>query len=84
VRSQLILEMLNKGKAKDAVSPLLDPFKKESLERFMIHGMKLHYGNFRFYGSVKFLNGDTGGEQRFEGNTFEEVYNKMIAFLKTL
>ena len=62
-----------------------DPFKKNKVTRVYVSYSKKWVGEgFDCCGSVEFKNGDTNGEQRFHGETFDEVVLKIKAMLETL
>ena len=60
---------------------LAQPFNKESVKRIMVVYRDEWKGKWSAYGTVEFENRDTKGEQRFEGENFDEVVAKIKAFL---
>jgi len=64
-------------------SELNDPFSKTKITRIYVS-----YGTFfnkwSANGTIEFENGDTNGEQKFKGETFDEVVIKMKAFIQNL
>jgi hypothetical protein len=60
-----------------------DPFKKDNITDINFYYRR--YNIFRdevneFYATIKFVNGNTSGEQRIEADTFPELYQKVIEF----
>ena len=60
-----------------------DPFKKDNIteinffyRRFNIFGDEVN----KFNATIKFVNGNTRGEQGIEADTFPELYQKVIKF----
>jgi hypothetical protein len=64
-------------------SILKDPFSKINVRRIYV-SFSYTFNQWQANGSVEFLNGDTKGEQKFEGETFDEVVLKIKTFLETL
>lgn len=74
--------LFNTQGAKDAVSVIKDPFRGENIKSLSIYFFKSGFsGRFSFSASVKFVNGDTEGQQNFEGNSPDELFEKLGAFL---
>lgn len=66
-------------------SDLNNPFNKRNIESVYVSFRRgILSGNWNAYGSVEFKNGNTSGEQKFEGATFDEVVIKIKAFLDEL
>lgn len=74
------------GPKRTAVSGLNDPFKKECLKNISIFADRSMFSPyyFSFSGSVEFQNGNTKGEQRFEGSSLDDIYNKIYEFCENL
>lgn len=64
-------------------SLLNDPFKKNKITRISVFYREL-MRVWSATGTVEFTNGDTKGEQRFEGETFDEVTLKIKHFINNL
>ena len=65
------------------LTEMKDPFKKDNIteinffyRRFNIFGDEVN----KFNATIKFVNGNTSGEQRIEADTFPELYQKVIEF----
>jgi hypothetical protein len=61
-----------------------DPFNKKSI--VAIHVFYQDYwdsGKWEASGTVKFKNGDTSGEQKFKGKTFDEVVSAIKIFIQS-
>ena len=66
-------------------SVLNDPFLKDKIEMIAVYYNKnIFKGNWTAWGRVEFKNGNTQGEQKFEGETFDEVVLKIKEFLNEL
>lgn len=63
-----------------------DPFRKSCINSISMYaGYSIcSKDKILVYGSVKFVNGDTEGEQKFEANTLAELYNKIAVFCDKL
>lgn len=62
-----------------------NPFKKDCITNIrMFAGRSLFDNNWYFRGNVEFRNGNTKGEQKFEKNSFDELYIAIANFCKTL
>lgn len=61
-----------------------NPFKKEYIEGIHIHMIKRYNNNYKFIGSVEFVNNGTEGVQRFEGKDFADVFIKIKEFCLNL
>lgn len=61
-----------------------NPFKKECIEGIHIHMIKRYNNNYKFTGSVEFVNNGTEGVQRFEGKDLAEVFIKIKEFCLNL
>lgn len=60
-----------------------DPFKKTLVNRIYVSVSKsLFHDKLSANGSVEFKNGNTTGEQRFEGDSFDEVVGKIKYFIQ--
>jgi hypothetical protein len=68
-----------------ATSVLKDPFSSsDNMDSMFIHAQKDWNGKWGYSGKIEFKNGDTSGEQRFNGDNLKEVLVKMEAFVKTM
>jgi hypothetical protein len=67
-------------------SVIKDPFSKNQVERISVTFWRSPFmpRDWEAYGSVEFKNGETTGEQKFKGQTFDEVVVKIKAMLETL
>ena len=66
-------------------SDLNNPFNKRNIECVYVSFRRgILSGKWNAYGSVEFKNGNTLGEQKFDGETFDEVVIKIKAFLNEL
>ena len=68
-------------------SIIKNPFKKNKITSIFIRGNEELFSKHKmweFSGKIEFTNGDTGGEQRFEGTTFDEVVLKIKATIESL
>lgn len=67
-------------------SVINDPFKKSRVTSVFVSGNQMLFdkSKFRFSGVVKFENGNTKGEQEFEGESFDDVVLKIKAMLETM
>lgn len=55
-------------------SVINNPFQKKMITQIYISiSQNLFDENFSAYGTVKFKNGNTGGEQKFTGHSFDDV-----------
>lgn len=63
-------------------SVIKDPFVKVHIKHISVRW----YNTFKIYarGTVEFQNGNTKGEQEFEGDTFDEVVLKIKAMIENL
>ena len=68
------------------LSVINDPFKKSKVTMVYVCGNRSLFDKdkFRFSGTVKFENGNTKGEQEFEGESFDDVVLKIKAMLETM
>lgn len=64
-------------------SVLKDPFKKTCVKRVYV-SFWLFSGKWSANGSVEFENGSTKGEQKFDGQTFDEVVQKIKSFISNI
>ena len=65
------------------LTEIKDPFKKDNIteinffyRRYNIFGDEVN----NFSANIKFVNGNTSGEQKIEASTFPELYQKVIEF----
>jgi hypothetical protein len=67
-------------------SILKDPFKKNAVTKIYVHFSQGIFDKEKWdaSGNVKFSNGNTHGEQKFKGETFDEVVLQIKAFLINL
>lgn len=63
------------------LTEIKDPFKKDNItdinffyRRYNIFGEEVN----DFHATIKFVNGNTSGEQKIEADTFPELYQKVI------
>ena len=64
-------------------SELNDPFSKTKI--ISVHVLySTFFNKWSANGTIEFQNGDTKGEQKFRGETFDEVVIKMKAFIENL
>ena len=79
------MNLLGFGKEK-LPSEIKNPFGKEQVERISVTFWKTPFPPrlWEAYGSVDFLNGNTKAEQKFKGETFDEVVVKIKAMLENL
>lgn len=67
------------------LSVIKDPFNIDALESVRISAYKgLFGGAWRYTASVEFQNGDTKGEQDFEGESLADVAKKVDKFLTAI
>lgn len=60
-------------------------FGKSNIEGLSIHVRRNVFTNkFYSFGLIKFKNGNTTGEQKFEADKFEEVFKQMQDFMNNL
>ena len=77
-------ELNNFGEEK-MLDVLKDPFKKGSIISIRTNASQsLFNKTWTFSGIVEFKNGDTTGEQRFKGDSFDDVILKMKTFFESL
>lgn len=65
----------------NAVGVLKDPFNKTSIKSIYVSSYKGYSGILVHYGKVEFDNGNTKGEQKFEGESFDDVVLKIKRFI---
>ena len=76
---------LLKMMGQQSISIINDPFKQNKVKRIYVSFHDIwNDGNFVAHGSIEFQNGNTRGEQKFDGATFDEVVLKIKACLETL
>ena len=62
-----------------------DPFTASCIERIsLVMSTNSFTKEKEFDAYIKFKNGDTEGNQRIRGTDFSDLFNKTIAFCKTL
>lgn len=78
-----MLEEIGKQKLPYVIN---DPFKKNKITSVSVWGSEswLNPGHFTFSGRVEFTNGQTKGEQNFEGDSFDHVVLKIKSMLDNL
>lgn len=64
-------------------SILNDPFGKTFIKRVYV-SFGVFNQKWNAYGEVEFKNGNTVGQQKFDGDTFDEVVQKIKLFISTL
>lgn len=73
------------GNTSSVPSSLNNPFAYDKVESMFIHMQKGFFdGKFKFTGSVIFTNGQTKGEQKFNGTDIMDVVKQIYAFLEQL
>lgn len=76
--------MATKEKARNAISPLKDPFSKDCIDSIHIDIYpRRNYGrpmNCR----VEFMNGQTEGTQRFDGHDLQAMMVEVQSFIDSL
>lgn len=73
------------GNTSSVPSSLNNPFAADKVERIYINMSKsLFSDKFMFHGSVEFTNGQTKGEQKFNGTDIMGVVKQIYAFLEQL
>lgn len=79
------MKLLGFGKNK-LPSVINDPFGKTKIISISVFYQQRLFNNDQWYawGSVEFKNGNTKGEQRFEGSNFNDVVVQIDAMLKNL
>jgi hypothetical protein len=66
-------------------SVITDPFKKGRVTGIHVHASKsIIGGGWSFSGTVKFENGQTAGEQKFNGDSFDDAVLKIKAMIDNL
>lgn len=79
------MEIVNEMGNEKIPSILKDPFKKNSVKRIFVNYSEDWGGkSWSCYGSVEFSNGNTSGEQKFRGDSFDKVVIEMKAFINEL
>lgn len=66
------------------LSIVKDPFNKNCMVGLWVHCNKSNYSGWSYSGSVNFENGNTKGEQKFNGESLKDVLLKVEAFILTL
>lgn len=68
------------------ISVLKDPFKKNKIIRVSVNFSENEFreGNWKARGYVDFKNGNTQGQQKFEGETFENVVLQIKTFIDNI
>ena len=62
-----------------------DPFSKSKIIAINMHmSKKVFNDGFYFVGSVEFKNGNTEGKQKFEKESFDDLYLSISEFVKSL
>lgn len=71
---------------KDNIPSIINnPFIKDKITRINIVGYKSTFGdNWIYYSNIDFINNNTLGSQKINGNSMDEVYLKTSEFIKTL
>lgn len=67
-----------------AASILKDPFNVGSMVQLSTFASKGYLGTWTYRGTVGFKNGETEGEQKFTGESLQDLLVKMQAFVETL
>lgn len=76
--------MDSKEKAKNAVSPLTDPFKKDCIYWISIEIHRPTTWRKSVEVTVRFQNGSTHGHQKIEGDELPSVMQEVQAFIDNL
>ena len=61
-----------------------NPFKKECIQHIYLSAFKWSSGTIEIEGKVKFQQGNTRGEQKFNANSFPELFMMIQQFCETL
>lgn len=64
-------------------SAINNPFSKNKVTRISVSFAE-YFGNWKAYGQLVFENGNTKGEQKFIGETFDDVVLQIKACLDNL
>jgi len=73
------------GEEKSLPVEFKDPFKKENVQGIAIYFTRGYDGNTpRWWGYIKFTNGETSGKQDFEEENFDVIVTKIANFIKKL
>lgn len=72
----------NTNSLPDNLKNPFDPTKVDTISIYM--GKSLFNDKFYFTGTVKFKNGHTSGEQRFDGGDIMDVVRQIYKFLEQL
>lgn len=65
----------------NSISIIKDPFLADKMTNFNIYcGMS--FNGWYYKGSIEFKNGATAGKQSFEGESLQDVLQKMETFVK--
>ena len=77
--------MFNLKEASRVISQLKDPFSKDCIIRVSTWASRDSWDNtWTYSGTVEFENGNTKGEQEFEGVSMADVIQKMEIFVEGL
>lgn len=66
------------------LSVIKDPFEFQNIITLRLGGYVSVYKVWTFYAIVEFQNGNTKGEQKFEGSDMDSVYLKMRTFVEQM
>lgn len=66
------------------VSILKDPFDSKNIKWLRLIAYCNGQGQFEFWATIEFINGNTKGEQRIDAASFDELLTKTKAFIETL
>jgi hypothetical protein len=77
-------DTINIKEASAHISILKDPFNKENMNGLSIFCSIGWNGQWSYNGTVRFKNGNTQGEQRFEGKDLKDLLLKIENFVETI
>ena len=64
----------------NSIGVLKDPFMKSNITAIRVSSYKSSY-SVNHYGTVEFQNGNSKGEQKFTGDSFDDVVLKIKKFI---
>ena len=67
-----------------ALANMTNPFKLSCIEKININYYRNFFNLPKFIGSIGFVNGNTKGEQRFEGKSLVDVLMQIKTFCDSL
>lgn len=72
------------GNEQKPTTIIQNPFKKECIQHIYLSAFKWSSGTIVIDGLVRFQQGNTKGEQKFEANSFPELLMKIQQFCESL